>query len=159
MASPDVAASLTSSAVLAADIIPLFIKERTLMLSERQLVLYQFGDKEMLPEGMGKTMQFTRYERLTLPLVPITEGQTPTPQQLTTATVQAIVDQWAAVVALTDVGILTVRHPVLRIAQDRISMQHSELIDREIQETLLGGTNVSFANGRTSRSTLVAGSA
>src|SRR6266849_3452639 len=108
MASPDVASSLTSSAVLAADLIPLFIKERTLMLSERQLVFYQFGDKEMLPEGQGKTVQFTRYERLSLPTVPITEGLTPSAQQLTTAVVQAVVDQWAAIVALTDVGLLTV---------------------------------------------------
>ena len=58
MASPDVAASLTSSATLAADLVPLFIRERTLMLSERQLILHQFGDKEMLPEGQGKTLQF-----------------------------------------------------------------------------------------------------
>ena len=148
MASAAVDANLTSSATLASDLIPLFIKERTLMLSERQLVLFQFGDREMLPEGQGKTVQFTRYERLVLPNTPLTEGQTPNPQQLTTAVVQAIVDQWGAVVALTDVGMLTVRHPVLRIAQDRISMQHSELVDREIEDVIAGGTNVTFANGR-----------
>src|SRR5207249_216769 len=157
MASPDVAASLPSAATLAADLVPLFIRERTLMLSERKLIFHQFGDREMLPEGQGKTIQFTRYERLVLPTLPLTEGNTPSPQQLTTAIVQAVPDQWGGVVALTDVGQLTVRHPVLRIAQDRIATQHTETVDREIQLGLMGGTNVIFANGRPSRSTMVAG--
>src|SRR5438552_12810305 len=130
---------LTSSATLAADLIPLFIKEKLLLLFERQLVLFQFGDKENLPEGSGKTVQFTRYNRLPLPTVPTTEGVTPSAIPLNTAIVQAIVDQWSSVVALTDVGILTVKHPVLRIAQDRISMQHSETVDREIENVLQGG--------------------
>jgi len=80
MASPDVAASLTSSATLAADLVPLFIRERTLMLSERQLILHHSATRRMLPEGQGKTLQFTRYERLSLPTLPLTEGQTPSPQ-------------------------------------------------------------------------------
>src|SRR5947207_10397805 len=157
MASPDVAASLTSSATLAADLVPLFIRERTLMLSERKLIFHQFGDRARRPQGHGQTIQFTRYERLSLPTLPLTEGNTPSPQQLTTAIVQAVPDQWGGVVALTDVGTLTVRHPLLRIAQDRIATQHTETVDREIQLVLMGGTNVIFANGRTSRSTLVAG--
>ena len=148
---------LSSSPVLAADLVPLLIKERTLMLSKRQLVLYQFGDKENLPQGQGKTMQFTRYERLTLPTTPLTEGMTPSAIPLTTSIVQAIIEQWGAVVALTDVAELTVAHPVLRVAQERIAIQHSELIDREIQVVLEGGTNVSFANNRATRGALVAG--
>ena len=148
---------LTSSATLAADLVPLFIKERTLMISERQYIFYQFGDKEALPEGQGKTIQFTRYERLALPTVPLTEGVTPTAVPLTTAVVQAIVDQWGSVVTLSDVGILTVRHPVLREANSRIATQHTETVDREVQNVLAGGTNVTFANARTARANLVAG--
>lgn len=148
---------LTTSNTLAGDLVPVYIKDRLLMLSERQLVMYQFGDKEDLPEGNGKTIQFTRYERLALPRTPATEGISPSAVPLTTAIVQAIVDQWIGTVKLSDIGIMTVKHPVLRIATDRSGTQHSETIDREIQTVLNGGTNVTFANGRTARSQLVAG--
>ena len=149
--------TFTTTSTLAADLVPLLIKERMLMISERNMTFYQLAQKETLPPGMGKTVQFTRYERLPLPLFPASEGNTPNSIPLTTAVVQAIVDQWISVVTLTDMGILTVRHPVLRVAQDRLGTQHSELIDRELEDTLAGGTNVAFAGGRTSRSSLVAG--
>src|SRR5438128_3181930 len=148
---------LTSTAVLAADIVPVLIKERMLMLSERQMVLFGLAQKEQLPPGMGKTAQWTRYERLPLPTGPLGEGVTPNAIPLTTAIVQAIVDQWGSDVALTDMGILTVRHPALRAAQERLGTQHAETIEREIQDTLNGGTNVVFAAGRSARASLVAG--
>ncbi|TMB87005.1 MAG: N4-gp56 family major capsid protein [Chloroflexi bacterium] len=148
---------LTSTAVLAADIVPVLIKERMLMLSERQMVLFGLAQKEQLPAGMGKTAQWTRYERLPLPTSPLAEGVTPNAIPLTTAIVQAIVDQWGSDVALTDMGLLTVRHPALRVAQERLGTQHGETVDREIQRVLNGGTNVTFAAGRTARSGLVAG--
>jgi N4-gp56 family major capsid protein len=147
----------TSSAALTADTVPLLIKEKLLSIAEKQTVFYELADKENLPENNGKTVQFTRYERLNLPTTTITEGTPPASQALTTSVVQAIVDQWGATVAITDVAQLTVKHPVLRVAQDRLGTQHSETIDREIMRTLLGGSNVSYPSPRTSRSALQAG--
>jgi N4-gp56 family major capsid protein len=147
----------TSSAALTADTIPLLIKEKLLSIAEKQTVMFELADKETLPEGNGKTVQFTRYERLNLPTTTITEGTPPAAQALTTSVVQAVVDQWGATVAITDVAQLTVKHPVLRVAQDRLGTQHAETIDREIMRTLLGGSNVSFPAPRTSRSGLQAG--
>lgn len=148
---------MDTTATLAADLVPKLIKEKLLMIAERDLVFYELADKESLPEGQGKTIQFTRYERLPLPVSPAIEGQTPGDTQLTTSTVQAVVDQWIAVVTLTDVAVLTVRHPVLRVAQSRMGTQHSETVDREIQIVLMGGSNVTFAGVATSRATLIAG--
>jgi N4-gp56 family major capsid protein len=148
---------LTSATTLTADTIPLLIKEKLLSIAEKQTVFYELADKENLPEGNGKTIQFTRYERLNLPTTTITEGTPPAAQSLTTSVVQAVVDQWGATVALTDVAMLTVKHPVLRVAQDRLGTQHSETVDREIIKSLLGGSNVSFPAPRTSRSGLIAG--
>lgn len=147
----------TSSTALTADIIPLIIKEKMLSIAEKQTVFYELADKETLAENSGKTVQFTRYERLNLPTTTITEGTPPAAQALTTSVVQAVVDQWGATVAITDVAQLTVKHPVLRVAQDRLGTQHAETLDREIMRTLLGGTNVAFPSPRTTRVGLQAG--
>jgi len=120
-------------------------------------VFFEIGDRETLPEGQGKTIQFTRYERLALPGAPLLESQTPDATPLTTSVVQAVVDQWGAVISLSDIAQLTVRHPVLRVAQERLGTQHAETIDREIQKTLMGGSNVTFANNKGTRVALAAG--
>src|SRR5437667_9496969 len=116
---------LTSTAVLAADTVPVLIKERMLMLSERQMVLFGLAQKESLPPGMGKTAQWTRYERLPLPTSPLAEGVTPNAIPLTTAIVPAIVDQWGSDGARTDIVRLTVRPPAPRCAQYRPRTQTS----------------------------------
>lgn len=150
-------ANEATTSTLAADLVPVLIKEKLLSIAEKQTVFYELGDKETLPENSGKTVQFTRYERLPLPNAPLAEGVPPTNTPLTTSVVQAVVDQWGATVGLTDVADLTVRHPVLKVAQQRLGTQHNELVDREVQRTLMGGSNVSFSNNRASRSALVAG--
>lgn len=149
--------NMSTTQSLAADIIPLLIKEKMLSISDKQTVFFEIGDRETLPEGNGKTVQFTRYERLTLPSVPLSESDTPTATPLTTSIVQAVVDQWGAVVALSDVAQMTVRHPALRVAQQRLGTQHAETIDREIQKVLMGGSNATFANNKTTRLALAAG--
>jgi N4-gp56 family major capsid protein len=148
---------MDTSATLTADLVPVLIKEKMLALSEKDLVFYELADKENLPEGNGKTIQFVRYERLSLPSAPAVEGVTPVEQPLTTSTVQAVVDQWIAVVVLTDVAQLTVKHPVLKVAQDRLGHQHDETVDREVQKTLMGSSNVVFGGVAASRSALGAG--
>src|SRR5215471_473456 len=145
---------MDTTATLAADLVPLVIKEKMLALAEKDLIFFEIADKENLPEGQGKTIQFTRYERLTLPSAPAQEGVTPVEQPHSTSVVQAVVDQWVAVVVLTDVAVLTVRHPVLKIAQDRLGHQHDETVDREIQKVLMGSSNVFFPNKQTSRANL-----
>src|SRR5215469_3135317 len=145
---------MDTTATLTADLVPLVIKEKMLSLAEKDLVFFEIADKENLPEGQGKTIQFTRYERLTLPSAPAQEGVTPVEQPLSTSVVQAVVDQWVAVVVLTDVAVLTVRHPVLKVAQDRLGHQHDETVDREIQKVLMGSSNVFFPNKQTSRANL-----
>ena len=149
--------NIATSTVLVADMVPVLMKEKLLSLADKQLVFFEIGDKEDLPTGNGKTIQFTRYERLVLPFGPLSESITPDAAALTTSVVQAVVDQWGAIVSMSDVAELTIKHPVMQIAQNRLGKQHAETVDREVQKTLLGSSNVSFANGRSARSSLIAG--
>ena len=141
-----------TSQSLAADMVQQVIKEQLLDIAEKNAVFYDIADKERLPEGSGKTVQFSRYERLAIPRRPIAEGTDPAVSRLNVSTVTAVVDQWAALVELTDVAQLTISHPVLKIARERLSLQHTELIDRECQTVLMGSNNVFFPTGVSSRS-------
>src|SRR5438046_9583271 len=96
---------METTATLVADLVPKLIKEKLLSIAERQTIFYELGDKEKLPEGEGKTIQFNRYERLPLPNAPLSEGVTPTETPLTLSSVQDVVDQWGAPVELADVAV------------------------------------------------------
>lgn len=149
--------SNTTSLSLAADLVPVYIKEKLLSIAEKQTVFMDIADKEDLPDNNGKTVQFTRYERLALPTTPLTESDSPASTALTTSIVQAVMDQWGQVVNISDVAELTVKHPVMRVALSRLGTAGAELMDREIQKVLQGSSNVYFPNARTSRSGLLAG--
>lgn len=147
----------TTSATLAADAVPVYIAGKLLDLAQKQVVFEDLAEEIPFPEGNGKTIQGTRYERIPLPTAPLAEGVTPNSTPLTTAIIQAVLDQWGVVVTLTDVAQLTIRHPTLVIAVDRLGTNWGELRDREAQRPLMGGTNVTFAGTAASRAALAAG--
>lgn len=147
--------NLVTTQTVAADLAPLYIRDQLLERGKEQLLFARFGMPIELPEGNGKVVQCTRYERLVLPTTPLTEGVTPGNTSMTVSTVQGVVDQWGAVIAITDVAELTANHPQLTQATDLQGDQRAETLDREVQKVLLGGTNVSFANNKASRALLL----
>jgi len=95
--------------------------------------------------------------RLNLPRTPLTEGVPPDAVALSLTNQDVTVQQWGIVVLLTDVAELTTTHPMLQAAIERTSLAMAEMFEREMAETLITGTNVTFANARTSRAGIVAG--
>jgi N4-gp56 family major capsid protein len=147
---------LSTSATLAADLAPLWLQEELLMIAEKTTVFGDIGEKPTMPEGEGKTYSAQRYERLPLPTVPLTEGITPDSTALVVTKVEAMLEQWGMVVALTDVAQMTTKHDAIQAARDRLGTASAELQDREIQRVLSGSGTVAFPGGKTSRATLVA---
>src|SRR5687767_9662296 len=92
------------------------IAGEVLDIAKKSVVFQQLGEHAKLPAGEGKTFQFNRFERLALPLVPLTEGSPPASTNMAMTSVTAVADQWGAFVELTDVALLTVKHPLLAIA-------------------------------------------
>lgn len=136
------------------DYVSAYIAAKILALAEKQLVFYQFCDKAQMQFNSGRTFQYTRYERVVLPQAALSEGVTPGDSQMSISTVSAVLDQWGAVIPLTDVAIDSVKHPVLQKAIQLASMQCKETIDREIYKVLITGTNVFFPNAITARGSL-----
>src|SRR5262249_36931833 len=66
-------------------------------------------------------------------------------------------EQWGMVTTLSDVALMTTKHPALQAAKDRLGNASAELQDREIQRVLQAGGVVMLPNNRASRTALVAG--
>jgi N4-gp56 family major capsid protein len=148
--------NLQTTGTLAPDIVGIWFRDELLERAERNLVFWNICDKTALPKGNGNVVQFTRYEYLTLPEAPLEEGVTPGLTALTISTVQAIVDQWGAVVGITDRAEMTVKHPTMQIARDLLSDQQQQTLDREVQVVTMGSTSVGFAGNKASRAALTA---
>ena len=126
-------------------------------LAERNLAVGQFAKDYTLENYMGKVMRILRYKRFNLPVTQLVEGVTPDGNQLGFEFVDVPVEQWGIIAVLADVGMLTITHPILQIAMDRCALALTELMEREIANTLLAtGTSVVYGNGgATVRSSIV----
>jgi N4-gp56 family major capsid protein len=134
-----------------------YIQDETLPLARLQLIAYQFGDPLTLPKGRGTVYTATRFNRVPLPFAPLSEGVPPIGESMTIAQVTATAQQWGDKITITDVGELTVKHPLVRQAQELISLQTGETLERNTYNNLLGLTQVNYVNSRGSRGALVAG--
>ena len=134
-----------------------FIADETLPLARRQLVAYQFGDPLTLPQGRGTSYTAFRYNRVSLPFAPLSEGVAPIGQSMTIASVSAVAQQWGDRVTITDVAELTIKHPLFKKATELISLQLAETLERNTFNTLMAGTQINYVNTRGSRAALIAG--
>lgn len=130
------------------------IAEELLLIAKKAVVFQQIAEKAVMPSGEGKTFQFNRYERLNLPQSVLTEGTAPASTNMSLSTVTAVSDQWGAFVEISDVALLTIKHPLLNVAMDLLGYQAAELVDREIIKILLASTNVTYGGAITSRQNL-----
>jgi N4-gp56 family major capsid protein len=134
-----------------------YIAEKTLPLTRKQLVAYQFGDPLTLPKGRGTTYTATRYLRIPLPLSPLSEGVPPIGETMTIQQVSAVAQQWGDKVTITDVAEMTIYHPLFQKATELVGLQVAETLERNTFNTLNSGTQINYVNSRGARASLVAG--
>lgn len=145
-----------TTAVLTLDEATEYIAAKTLRTALFQLAAYQFAEKHKLPTREGRTFSLTRYEPVNLPQNPLSQGVTPANTPMSVSRVQAVAEQWGAVITIYDVPQLTLAHDVLQKAIKRLGEQAAKVYERESQRAMLATTNNQFANAKTSRDLLVA---
>jgi N4-gp56 family major capsid protein len=146
----------TTFAAMANDAPNVFIARKMIELLNRMLVIDKCSEPFALENGNSKTLRVVRVARVALPNTPLIEGVTPSTDSLTLENVNVTVEQWGLVVALTDVLELTVQHPMVSLAIERVAMAMKETSEREDAEVLMGATNVTFPGVVTTRSGLAA---
>jgi N4-gp56 family major capsid protein len=148
--------AINTSSNFSADVLT-YIQKKTLRLTQKQIVAYQFAAKAKLPEGYGTVYTATRYERLPLPYAPLSEGVPPIGETMTISQVKAVAQQWGDKVTITDVAELTIYHKPFQEAIKLCAYQVAETHERNTYLALMGGTQVNFVNSRGARSSLQSG--
>lgn len=133
-----------------------FIRETLLERAAEDWVFPRYGTPVRLPANQGNTIQFVRYERLGLPGDTLSEGTTPDGQNLSVSKVTADVDQWGSYITESDVAILQTFHDIIEEGSKLLGEQWARINDREIQRTLMRGTNIRYAGDASSIPTLEA---
>lgn len=133
------------------------LSKEVLPLTQRYLVAYQFAEKKTMEKGAGVTWTATRFNRLPLPIAPLSEGVPPIGEQLSISQVTAVALQWGDKVTLTDASVLTTMYSVVEQSRRLLAVQIAELRERNTYAALMGGTQVNYVNQRGSRASLVAG--
>jgi N4-gp56 family major capsid protein len=139
---------------LSPDILAVYMADKLLERAKKDTVFWDLCEKTSIPKGEGKTIQFTRFERLPLPEAPLEESVTPGFHPISLSTVSATLDQWGAIAACSDVVQLVIKHPLVQQARELLTIQHNETVDREVQVVAMGTTGVYFAGNVASRALL-----
>jgi len=115
--------------------------------AEPILVLSKFGQSKPLPKNKADTVKFRRPVPFAVVDTPLTEGTTPTAQQMNYEDVEVQIKQWGAWVEITDVVSDLAEDPVLSDASMLCGEQAAETVEVQTWGAIRAGTNVVYANG------------
>jgi len=118
--------------------------------AEPVLVHDRFAQKQEVPQGQGKTVQFRKYDPLPKLTDPIAEGVTPTGQTINMGIVTATLAQYGGYVELSDLLLMTAIDNNLCMATKLLGSQAGRTLDAITREVLVGGTNVQYGEGEVS---------
>lgn len=131
-----------------------YFSKMLLKQAKYKTILDQFAYTEKIPAASSKTISFTQYSDLPIATTPLTEGTPPAETLLTATPITATIDQYGAYAILTDLGVLTVKHPVVTKTNELLGVQAARTYDRVINSAVVAGTNVIYAGAATSRTTV-----
>lgn len=117
--------------------------------AEPILVLSKFGTAKPLPKNAADTVKFRRPVPFTVSTTALTEGVTPTAQQMSYEDVTATISQYGAVAEITDKVADLAEDPVMKDAAMLSGEQAAETLEMITYGTVKGGTNVFYADGTT----------
>lgn len=122
-----------------------------------ELVYTRYGQKKRAPRHEGTTVNFRRFNAVAPKTTALTEGVTPDGSALSMATITATVNQYGDFVRISDVLDMTGIDPVITEMAQVLGESAGLTVDTIVRDVVLAGTNVQYANGRTSRSAVEAG--
>lgn len=117
------------------------------------LVHDQFGQKKPIPLHNGKTIEFRQLNPFPKTTTPLTEGVTPSGQNLEWGKVSATVEQYGDYVTTSDMLDMTAIDYNITEAARVLGDQAGLSLDSIVREIINAGTNVQYGDGsKTSRS-------
>lgn len=123
-----------------------FYEDTLIDNAEPKLVHDQFGDKYPIPKNNGKTIEFRKYAALPKALTPLTEGVTPTGNNLSVSTKEATINQFGDYIKLSDMLQLTTIDDNVVQSTKLLGSQSGRTLDTITREIVNAGTNVIYAD-------------
>jgi N4-gp56 family major capsid protein len=125
---------------------------------KQNLILYKTAVIQKIPAGANsKTMVFRGFNKLSLATTALSEGVTPTGQNLTMNQVSVTLSQYGDFTRITDIAEFLYDRSLIKDASDVLGIQATESIDTLIVNVIGAGTTVAFASGTTRGTVTAAG--
>lgn len=135
-----------------------FYDKKMLEWAKTQFVYANYGQKRSIPRNSGKTVEFRRWKLFdvdTAALV-LTEGVTPTGQNIGQTKVEATVKQYGAYVEVSDVLDMTAYDPVIGDMSGLLGEQMGMCLDWVTRDALIAESSIQYAGGKTSTDAVTA---
>lgn len=111
----------------------------------------RFAQHRLIPKNSGKIIRFTRWGRLPVATIPLTEGITPPGSKLTQTDITAELKQYGDWVPVTDQVTMLAIDPILTEAVEQLGYQEGETLDVLARNEMMTGSNAIYAGGAASR--------
>lgn len=121
-----------------------------------ELHFYRDADKKVIPKGKGTSIEFRKFNSLSIPQNSLSEGVTPSGSSLSITYITATAVQEGDFVEVSDVLDLVSKDPVITETSELLGEQSGQTVDIRIRDVVTAGTTVQYANGRAAQASIVA---
>src|SRR6185312_10954358 len=127
------------------------------ILRQRMFFHSKLAQERPMPSRTGDTINFRRFRKLQPNITPLVEGVTPDGSTASVSAISATTSQYGEPMYFTDVVDFQQVDDVLAGYNEEQSHQAAESLDLLVRKELHGGSNVFYANSKTSRAALATG--
>lgn len=126
--------------------------------AKTQFVFANYAQKRSIPKNNGKTVQFRRWTLFTADpeTQTLTEGTTPTAQNLAMSAITATVKQYGAYVEVSDLLDLTAVDNIIHDSSELLGEQLGNVLDMIVRDAMSATTNIQYADGKTTDNDITA---
>jgi len=124
------------------------------MLRQMEFHYAKYAVEKSLPRNFGDTINWRRFNKLSVTKAPLTEGTTPSGQSVSGSAVTATIAQYGNVLYFTDLIDLQQLDAVRQEYTIELGFQAKESLDEIVRDVLVGEGSAYYAGGATSFSGL-----
>jgi N4-gp56 family major capsid protein len=119
------------------------------MLRQMEFSYAKYAVEKSLPRNYGDTINWRRFNKLSVTKSPLVEGTTPAGQQISGSEVTAVIAQYGNVMYFTDIIDLQQLDRVRQEYTVELGFQAKETMDEIVRDTLVAEGSAYFAGGAT----------
>jgi N4-gp56 family major capsid protein len=121
-----------------------------------ELFFMKYGEKKNIPKNKGAVTSFRRLNSLAVSTTALTEGVTPDGVDLNITKLNATVSEYGNWTKISEFINTTGLDPLMTETSQLLGENAGESVDTLVRDVVAAGTNVVYANSKTSRITLTA---